>query len=135
MAKISRRAVASSSSNSATITSSSSSASSSFVQNSSASSSSSASLSSATGGTANIRTTSQQAVSSEGRTNANSILNEGKSTRSVSSSGATHFIDTPLGGYASASATVTATPYPLRNDGTQFTTTHSNVYAYTTTTG
>ncbi|XP_065357994.1 serine-rich adhesin for platelets isoform X2 [Calliphora vicina] len=119
MAKISRRAVASSSSNSAAITSSSS---------------SSAQTSSFSSAAAIRHTTSQQAVSSEGRTNANSIINEGKSARSVPS-GATHFIDTPLGGYASASATVTATPYPLRNDGTQFTTTHSNVYAYTTTTG
>ncbi|KAM7354417.1 uncharacterized protein ACRADG_006083 isoform 2-T4 [Cochliomyia hominivorax] len=129
MAKISRRAVASSSSNSAAITSSSSS----FVKKTPSSSSS---LSSAT--IAAIHTTSlqqqQAAVSSESRTNANSIVNEGKSARSIPS-GATHFIDTPLGGYASASATVTATPYPLRNDGTQFTTTHSNVYAYTTTTG
>lgn len=119
MAKLSRRAIASSSSNSAAITSSSSSSTQSF-----------SSLSPA----ASIHSTSQQAVSSEGRINANSILNEGKSTRSVHS-GPTHFIDTPLGGYASASATVTATPYPLRNDGAQFSTIHSNVYAYTTTTG
>ncbi|KAI8124980.1 hypothetical protein CVS40_4698 [Lucilia cuprina] len=124
MAKISRRAVASSSSNSAAITSSSSSTS---------AHTSTLSSSGSTAATAAYKT-SQQAVSFEGRTNANSIINEGKSARSVPS-GATHFIDTPLGGYASASATVTATPYPLRNDGTQFTTTHSNVYAYTTTTG
>uniref|UniRef100_A0A1I8PGC6 Uncharacterized protein n=1 Tax=Stomoxys calcitrans TaxID=35570 RepID=A0A1I8PGC6_STOCA len=108
MAKISRRAVASSSSNNA--------ASSPLFSSSSY----------------------DQTVRLETRTNANRIINDRKSVRSVSS----RFIDTPLGGgqdggYGSndAEATISITTDPLRNDGNQVTSaSHNTVYSYTTTT-
>lgn len=123
MAKLSRRAADSSSSNSAAITSSPS-----AQSFSSSPTPATSALSSATS------LSNQQPASSEGRRNAEKIVHERKATRSIPA-GSLHFIDTPLGGYASASATATATPYPLYDDGLQFKTTHSNVYAYSTTTG
>lgn len=124
MAKISRRAVASSSSNSA----------------SSSSSSSSVSVLSSTYSFA-----ADQIGSSDKRIHANNIVNDRKSVRSISAAAsASRFIDTPLGGGrdgyggsgSNEAATNSATVDPLRNDDSQFTTaTHSNVYAYTTTTG
>lgn len=123
MAKISRRAVASSSSNSA-----------------GSSSSSSVSVLSSTYSFA-----ADQIGSSDKRIHANNIVSDRKSVRSISSvASASRFIDTPLGGGrdsyggsgSNEAATNSATVDPLRNDDSQFTTaTHSNVYAYTTTTG
>ncbi|XP_075152252.1 uncharacterized protein LOC142226238 [Haematobia irritans] len=114
MAKISRRAVASSSSNSAASSSSSS-----------------------------YSIPSDHSGRLENRINSNTIINERKSVRSISSAvSSSRFIDTPLGGgrdidYGSddSQTAVSGTADPLRNDGSPVTTSsHNNVYTYTPTT-
>uniref|UniRef100_A0A1I8M329 Mucin-5AC n=1 Tax=Musca domestica TaxID=7370 RepID=A0A1I8M329_MUSDO len=142
MAKISRRAVASSSS-SASSTSSSSSTPSTVVGPSASPLSSTAASYSAS--ISNLSPPSEQTASAAvTRLNANNnIVNGRKTIRSIPTSGlsSSRFIDTSLDngrdGYGSNGGEAdSATVDPLRNDGPQFTTSaHSNVYAYTTTTG